>query len=126
VSPAVASCQGSPVDIAKAGCRVLVHVAAKCGVVVGGGVDLAVSINRFGPGKVAYQMTLASSHDITAKGLQDAVVAVGATKQDPLRCQVVPEVVLRTLVNKMASPSTSRAKRTGSTRSRRTVREAAI
>jgi hypothetical protein len=90
-------------------------------------VDLAVSINRFGPGKVAYQMTLASSsHDITAKGLQDAVVAVGATKEDPLRCQVVPEVVLRTLVNKMASPSTPRAKRTGSTRTRRTVREAAI
>jgi hypothetical protein len=63
------------------------------------------TIDGIGPAKVAYQMTLSSSHSINAKGLQDAAAAVGATKEDPLRlCMVVPKCVMAAWMKKNSAP----------------------
>jgi len=43
------------------------------------------TVDAIGPGKIAYQITLASSHSINEEGLQKAVDVVGATAEEPLR-----------------------------------------
>ena len=49
------------------------------------------TIDAVGPGKCAYQMTLASTHSVKEGGLLAAIRHLGATPLDPLRlCFVVP------------------------------------
>jgi hypothetical protein len=49
------------------------------------------TVDAVGPGKCAYQMTLADSHSVSSAGLEAAVRHLGATMQEPLRlCIVVP------------------------------------
>ena len=49
------------------------------------------TIDAVGPGKCAYQMTLASAHSVKEGGLRAAIAHLDATARDPLRlCFVVP------------------------------------
>ncbi len=49
------------------------------------------TVDAVGPGKCAYQMTLAADHSVNRAGLQAAVRHLGATTEEPLRlCFVVP------------------------------------
>ena len=49
------------------------------------------TVDAVGPGKCAYQMTLAYRHSVNREGLEAAVRHLGATAAEPLRlCFVVP------------------------------------
>jgi hypothetical protein len=43
------------------------------------------TVDAVGPGKIAYQVTLANSHNVNEDGLRAVVDLVGATVGDPLR-----------------------------------------
>ena len=52
------------------------------------------TVDAVGPGKVAYQMTMATTHDVNEAGLEHAAELLGATPQEPLRlciCVTVPK-----------------------------------
>lgn len=49
------------------------------------------TVDAVGPGKCAYQMTLAAKHSVNEAGLEAAVRHLRATVQEPMRlCFVVP------------------------------------
>ena len=49
------------------------------------------TVNAVGPGKVAYQVTMAGTHDVNDTGLQQVVEVLGASPKEPLRlCFLVP------------------------------------
>ena len=59
------------------------------------------SVDAVGPGKIAYQITLAPNHDCKAAGVQAVADAVGATPEDPLRlCICVPGHVFRAWIRR--------------------------
>ena len=50
------------------------------------------TVDAVGPGKVAYQVTMAGTHDVNEKGLHEVVEVLGASREEPLRlCFLVPQ-----------------------------------
>jgi len=50
------------------------------------------TVDAVGPGKVAYQVTMAGTHDVNETGLHEVVEVLGASREEPLRlCFLVPQ-----------------------------------